>query len=198
MRKIAVLGSTRGTDMQAIIDAIETGTLKAEITVVISDRKRAGILDRARSHAIKAVHIPSREEGVLKDRETYDREIDAVLREHGADLVLLIGYMRIVSPWFCRAWEDRLVNVHPSLLPDFAGGMDGDVHEAVIASGNRETGCTVHLVTEEVDGGPILLQKRCEVLEDDTPHVLKARVQELEGRALIEIIDQYKPVRGSS
>ena len=195
-RPIAVLGSTRGTDMQAIIDAIAGGSLAAEITVVISDRKRAGILERARDHKIEAVHIPARSGGVRKEREEYDREVDAVLQRHKPEIILLIGYMRIVSPWFCSQWADRLVNVHPSLLPDFAGGMDGDVHSAVIAAGRKETGCTVHLVTEEVDGGPILLQKRCPVLPEDTPDTLKARVQQLEGEALIEVIKEYEPHSG--
>ncbi len=198
MRRIAILGSTRGTDMQAIIDAIDTGALSAEIAIVISDRLRAGILERARSYDIESVHIPAKRDGLRKDREVYDREVDEHLRAADVELVLLIGYMRIVSPWFCRAWENRLVNVHPSLLPAFAGGMDGDVHQAVIASGNRESGCTVHLVTEQVDEGPILLQKRCEVREEDTPQTLKDRVQKLEGKALIEIIEQYKPIRGNS
>jgi len=191
--RLGILGSTRGTDMQAIIDAIEAERLTAEIEVVISDRKHAGILDRAREHGLPAVYLPAIKAGRRVQRTVYDAQVSTVLREHRVDMVLLIGYMRIVSPEFCSSWEGRLVNVHPSLLPDFAGGMDSDVHAAVIASGRTETGCTVHLVTEEVDGGPILLQKRCAVLPDDDPQSLKQRVQHLEGEALIEVIARFVP-----
>jgi folate-dependent phosphoribosylglycinamide formyltransferase PurN len=99
--------------------------------------------------------------------------------------------MRILSPWFCDRWRGRLINVHPSLLPDFAGGMDQDVHRAVLESHRTQTGCTVHLVTSDVDAGPILLQKRCPVRLGDTPDTLKARVQDLEGKALLEVIEGF-------
>jgi folate-dependent phosphoribosylglycinamide formyltransferase PurN len=100
--------------------------------------------------------------------------------------------MRILSPWFCSHWHGRTLNVHPSLLPEFAGGMDSDVHEQVLAAGKQETGCTVHLVTAEVDSGPVIIQKRCRVEPEDTPLTLKKRVQRLEGAALIEAVEQYR------
>ena len=190
--RIGVLGSTRGTDMCAVVEGIMQRNLNASVVIVASDRKRAGILERARGYGIPAEWVGTRDhEGLRLDREEYDRKIDALLRIHRADLVLLIGYMRIVSPWFCSRWEQRLMNVHPSLLPDFAGGMDSDVHTAVIESGRTQTGCTVHLVTAQVDEGPVLLQKRCRVLPEDTPETLKQRVQKLEGDALLEVIEGY-------
>jgi formyltetrahydrofolate-dependent phosphoribosylglycinamide formyltransferase len=190
--RIGILGSTRGTDMSAVVDGIVQRNLNASVVIAASDRKRAGILDRARGFGVPAEWVSTRDhEGRRRDREEYDRKIDALLRTYRVDVVLLIGYMRIVSPWFCSRWEKRLVNVHPSLLPDFAGGMDSDVHTAVIASGRTQTGCTVHLVTAQVDEGPILLQKRCPVLPEDTPERLKQRVQKLEGDALLEVIEGY-------
>jgi phosphoribosylglycinamide formyltransferase-1 len=112
------------------------------------------------------------------------------LLERDVELVVLIGYMRILSPEFVTAWENKIINVHPSLLPDFAGGMGNAVHQAVLDAGKAETGCTVHYVTEEVDAGPIVVQKRCAVLPDDTVESLKVKVQELEAVALIEAINQ--------
>eukprot|EP00947_MAST-08B_sp_MAST-8B-sp1_P000667 g667.t1 len=128
-------------------------------------------------------------------REAFDETVSQALVDHGVDLVLLVGYMRILSDGFVDKWEGRLMNVHPSLLPDFAGGMDLKVHEAVLAAGKSESGCTVHQVTKEVDAGPIVLQKRCAVLKDDTPESLKARVQALEGTALIEAVQLYQRQR---
>lgn len=116
----------------------------------------------------------------------------AVLREYGVELVLLIGYMRIMSPEFTNTWRWRVINVHPSLLPEFAGGMDTDVHSAVLAAQKSVTGCTIHYLTEVVDGGPIILQKECVVRSDDTPDTLKARVQQLEGDAFIEVIKKFR------
>lgn len=116
-----------------------------------------------------------------------------VFEQANVDLVLLIGYMRIVSPAFVQKWKYRCLNVHPSLLPEFAGGMDKDVHAAVLAAGREITGCTVHFVEDVVDGGPIVVQKSCAVdLQNDTPDTLKARVQALEGQALIEAINLFR------
>jgi phosphoribosylglycinamide formyltransferase-1 len=103
--------------------------------------------------------------------------------------MLLIGFMRILSAEFCRIWQDRILNIHPSLLPKYAGGIDTNVHEKVLRNGDRETGCTIHFVTEEVDAGPILIQKKCTVAADDTIESLKTKVQQLEGAAFIEAIE---------
>merc|ERR1712137_328937 len=105
----------------------------------------------------------------------YDAELTRVLRDEGVDLVMLVGWMRIVSPEFCTAWEHRCINIHPSLLPKHAGGMDLEVHKAVLDAGESESGCTVHIVTEVVDGGAVVVQRRVLVRHDDTPESLKTR-----------------------
>ena len=184
MLKLGVLGSTRGSAMQAIIDAIAQQALPAQLAVVLSNRPEAIILQRAQNH-----HIPNQfinPDGL--SREDYDQRLSAVLSQHQVDYVVLIGYMRILSAAFIADWRHKVINIHPSLLPAFANKMDKAVHEAVLNARVLETGCTVHEVTEEVDAGPILLQKKCPVLPDDTVESLKARVQSLEGSALIDTI----------
>ena len=184
MIRLGVLGSTNGTDLQAILDAVSAGELDADVAVVISNRAGAYILKRAKINNVSAFFITHRG----KKRKEFDGEITAVLEEHSVDLVLLIGFMRILSPEFCRAWQDRILNVHPSLLPKYAGGMDINVHEEVLKNKDTETGCTIHFVNEEVDAGPILIQKKCNVDPDDTVDSLKTKVQTLEGEAFIEAI----------
>ena len=185
MIKLAVLGSTNGTDLRAIMAAISKGELEAEVSVVISNRKSAYILERARNYDVPAIFISHKE----KAREEFDAEMTTVLNRHGVDLVLLIGFMRILSSEFCRVWQNKLLNVHPSLLPKYAGGMDTNIHEEVLKNGDTETGCTIHFVTEEVDGGPILIQKKCPVYDTDNVDALKVRVQDLEGHAFVEAIN---------
>ena len=184
MIKLGVLGSTNGTDLQAILDAIGPGELNAEVSVVLSNQKDAYILERAENHNVPAFYISHKG----NSRKEFDLEMTAVLKNHNVDLVLLIGFMRILSAEFCGEWQDRLLNVHPSLLPKYAGGMDTNVHEEILKNGDTETGCTIHFVTDEVDGGPILIQKKCNVEAGDTVETLKTKVQELEGRAFIEAI----------
>ncbi len=186
--KIGVLGSTRGSDLQMILDAMEADELTgARISLVVSNKADAGILDRARRYGIPAVSVAAKG----KSREVFDAEATQLLEEAGVDLVLLIGYMRILSPAFCQRWHDRCLNVHPSLLPDFAGGMDLEVHAAAIAAGKAESGCTVHFVTEEVDGGPIVVQERTPIVAGETPESLKAKVQPLEGVAFVKAIKMF-------
>jgi len=184
MIRLGVLGSTNGTDLQAILDAVSEGELDAVVAVVISNRTGAYILERAEINNVSAFFISHKG----KKREEFDGEITAVLKEHSVDLVLLIGFMRILSPEFCRVWQDRILNVHPSLLPKYAGGMDINVHEEVLKNKDTETGCTIHFVNEVVDAGPILIQKKCNVDPDDTVDSLKTKVQTLEGEAFIEAI----------
>ena len=184
MIRLGVLGSTNGTDLQAILDAVSAGELDADVAVVISNRTGAYILERAEINNVSAFFISHKG----KKREEFDGEITAVLKEHSVDLVLLIGFMRILSPEFCRVWQDRILNVHPSLLPKYAGGMDINVHEEVLKNKDTETGCTIHFVNDVVDAGPILIQKKCNVDPDDTVDSLKTKVQTLEGEAFIEAI----------
>ena len=182
--KLGILGSTNGTDLQAILDSISEGELNAEVSVVLSNRKNAYILERAKNYNVPAFFLSHKE----KSREEFNTEMTAILKEHAVDLVLLIGFMRILSAKFCQEWQDRLLNVHPSLLPKYAGGMDTNVHQDVIINGDTETGCTIHFVTDEVDEGPILIQKKCNVEPDETVDTLKTKVQKLEGKAFIEAI----------
>ena len=184
MIKLGVLGSTNGTDLQTILDSIASGELIGEVSVVLSNRKSAHILERAKNHNVPAFFLSHKE----KLREEFDAEMTAILKEHAVDLVLLIGFMCILSAKFCQEWRDRLLNVHPSLLPKYAGGMDTNVHEGVLKNGDTETGCTIHFVTDEVDGGPILIQKKCNIEPNETADTLKTKVQQLEGAAFIEAI----------
>mgnify|MGYP003683048289 FL=1 len=184
MIKLGVLGSTNGTDLQTILDSITSGELNGKVSVVLSNRKNAYILERAKNHNVPAFFNSHKE----KSREEFDDEMTAILKEHAVDLVLLIGFMRILSAKFCQEWRDRLLNVHPSLLPKYAGGMDTNVHEDVLKNGDAETGCTIHFVTDEVDDGPILIQKKCNIEPDETVYTLKKKVQQLEGIAFIEAI----------
>ncbi|MDG2266809.1 MAG: phosphoribosylglycinamide formyltransferase [Candidatus Marinimicrobia bacterium] len=184
MIKLGVLGSTQGTDLQAIINSINKKELMADVAVVISNKKNAYILDRAKQNKIPSFFLSHKD----MKRDEFDRKITTILKKNSVELVLLIGFMRILSPEFCQTWRDRLINVHPSLLPKYAGGMDSSVHEEVLKNGEKETGCTIHFVTEDVDDGPILVQKRCLVDDNDTAETLKKKVQELEGAAFVESI----------
>ena len=184
MIRLGVLGSTKGTDLKAILSAINNKKLAAEVSVVISNRENAYILTRAKNHNVPSFFLSHKN----KSREDFDRDVTTILKQYNVKLVLLIGFMRILSAEFCQAWRDRVLNVHPSLLPKYAGGMDINVHEEVLKNGDHETGCTIHFVTETLDGGPVLVQKRCAVETDDTIVTLKSKVQDLEGIAFIEAI----------
>jgi phosphoribosylglycinamide formyltransferase-1 len=186
--KVGVLGSTRGTALQGVLEAVAAGTLDVEIAVVLTDREAAPILERARGFGVPAVFLSP---AGLK-RAEYDVLVTEALEKAGVELVLMIGYMRIVSAAFVERWRGRLLNVHPSLLPAFGGLMNKSVHEAVLAAGVAETGCTIHQVTEVVDGGPIVLQKRCAVLPGDTAETLKERVQALEQAAFVEVLREWR------
>lgn len=186
--RVGVLGSTRGTALKGVLDAIAAGTLDVDLRIIISDKPTAPILDRAKLYKVPSLFIDTT--GLT--REQFDARVSDELRNADVELVLLIGYMRILSPYFVEQWRGRLLNVHPSLLPAFAGLMNRKVHEAVLSAGASETGCTIHQVTEELDGGPIVLQKRCPVLPGDTVDSLKDRVQALEQSAFIDVLRQWK------
>ncbi|MCB1123850.1 MAG: phosphoribosylglycinamide formyltransferase, partial [Verrucomicrobiae bacterium] len=145
------------------------------------------ILERAKTHHLPTYFISAKD----KERREFDREVTALLEEKQVDLVLCIGYMRILSEEFVDHWYGRVVNVHPSLLPKYPGLMDLDVHQAVLDAGDQESGCTVHLIDQGVDSGPILIQKRIPVVPEETAESLKAKVQPLEGQAFIELIKRW-------
>ena len=187
MINIGVLGSTNGTDLQFILDAINARTLDANVSVVISNKNDSYILKRAQKHNTPSVFINHKN----RTREDFDSEMTMILKDYKVELILLIGFMRILSSDFCNEWSGKILNVHPSLLPKYAGGMDTNVHEEVLKNNDKETGCTIHLVTDEVDKGPIVIQKKCLVDSDDTIESLKAKVQNLEGAAFLEAIPLF-------
>jgi len=188
--KIAVLASTKGTDLQAIIDEMKEGKMPGiELAVVIGNKKNAYALERARLQEYKAIFVDPKD----KTREEYDQEVAKILKNHEVDLIVLVGYMRIFSPNFVKQFNRKIINIHPALMPKFGGpGFFGkNVYDAVLAAGEKETGCTIHFVEEEVDAGEIILQKKVEITKDDTPETLKEKVQTLEKKWYPEIIRRF-------
>jgi len=183
--RLAVLVSGRGTNLQAILDATRAPEYPAEVVVVVSDRPGAYALERARQAGVPAYVVPWR-----RDPADFGRRLAEVLDAHQAQWVCLAGFLRILPPEFVQGYRGRILNIHPSLLPAFGGrGMYGErVHQAVLASGAVESGCTVHFVTEDVDAGPVVAQARVPVLPDDTVETLAARVAEQEHRLYPEAI----------
>src|SRR3989344_2579942 len=182
---IAVLGSTKGTDMLAIIDAIEKKQLDAQIVLVVSDKKDALILDRAKSHKIDTFVVDYKK---YDKRDDAEKEIVKKLNSKKVGLVLLIGFMKILSPYFVTEFRQRIWNIHPSLLPKYAGGMNMDVHSEVLKNKEKESGCTLHEVSEEVDTARIILQKKLKITPNETAQSLKEKVQKLEQECLLEAI----------
>jgi phosphoribosylglycinamide formyltransferase-1 len=176
--RVAVLASGRGSNLQAVIDAIEAGTVQAKIVAVISNKKDAPALERARRHRLFDFFVdPKPYAGRPDSREAYDRELLDVLRAHDVELVLLAGYMKIVTSILVDAFANRIMNIHPSLLPSFPGL---DVQKKAIEWGCKLAGCTVHFVTEGIDEGPIILQAAVPILDDDNPDILAARILQQE------------------
>lgn len=175
---VAVLVSGGGTNLQAIIDSVKDGTIKsAEIKLVISNNSNAYALERAKNNGIKSAVIIKKE---CKNSEEFEQKIIDVLEENKTDLIVLAGFMSILSEKFTSHFENRIINIHPSLIPSFCGaGFYGlKVHEAALAKGVKVTGATVHFVNEIPDGGEIIMQKAVEVKDGDTPEILQKRVME--------------------
>lgn len=190
MFKIGVLASTKGTDLQAIIDEIANGTMPGiEVAIVLSNKENAYALERARLQEVKAFFV----DPANKSRQEYDRELAQILKDHEVDLVCLIGYMRILSPEFVRQFPGKIINVHPALMPKFSGpGFYGqNVHQAVLDAGEKETGCTIHIVDEGVDTGQIIAQEKVAIEETDTPETLKEKVQTLEKKLYPDVIRRF-------
>ena len=187
--RLGLLVSGRGSNLQAIIDAIEGNALSAEIAVVLSNKQAAGGLERARKHGAPAVWLdPKPFAGRPDSREAYDRAVLEVLQKHEVDLVLLAGYMKIVTAVLVSAYENRMMNIHPSLLPSFPGL---DVQKKAIEHGCKIAGCTVHFVTEGVDEGPIIIQAAVPIVEGDTADALAARILEQEHHIYPRAIQLY-------
>ncbi len=191
--RIGVLASTNGTNLQALIDDLKLDNSLYEIVCVVSNVYDAGALDKARIAQIPTVYLdPSG-----KKRTEYDEKLVQVLKRYNVELVCLIGYMKLLTSSFVKAFPDRIINVHPSLIPAYAGkGYFGMiVHESVIADGCKVSGMTIHLVNEELDGGKILVQKTCEINKTDTVETLKNKVQSLEKEWYPKVVKEYARAR---
>lgn len=185
MTNIAVIVSGRGSNLQAIIDSIENGYLKAQITVVISDVENAYALERARKHGIKAVFVNPKK---FASKELYEKEVLSILKTYGAELILLAGYMKIVGETLLMAYRSRILNIHPALLPAFPGLH---AQKQAFDHGVKVAGCSVHFVDESLDGGPIILQRCVEVKEDDTAETLADRILEQEHKIYPEAVKLF-------
>lgn len=191
--KIGVLASTRGTNLQALIDDLKNDDSDYEIVCVVSNVYDAGALDKARQNGIPAVFLdPS---GKTKDE--YDIKMASVLEKYGVELVCLIGYMRVLKKPFIDAFRGKIINVHPSLIPAFCGpGYYGDkVHESVLEDGCKVTGMTIHYVDEGVDTGEIICQKCCDIDKNDTLDSVKTKVQALEKEWYPKIVRKISKAR---
>jgi len=183
MHSLGILLSGRGSNFVAIADSIDAGRIpNTRIAVVISNKAEATGIATARQRGLNALVIPSKG----KPREEHDREVVAALKQHNVDLVCLAGYMRLLSPWFVKQFPRRILNIHPSLLPAFPGL---EAQEQAFAYGVKVSGCTVHFVDEELDHGPIIVQKTVPVLEGDDEHTLASRILEQEHMAYTEAIN---------
>jgi phosphoribosylglycinamide formyltransferase 1 len=183
MHSLGILLSGRGSNFVAIADSIDAGRIAdTRIAVVISNKTDAPGIETARKRGLEAIAIPSKG----RPREEHDREIVAALKKHKVDLVCLAGYMRLLSPWFVQQFPQRILNIHPSLLPAFPGL---EAQEQAFAYGVKVSGCTVHFVDEKLDHGAIIVQKTVPVLDGDDEHTLGARILEQEHIAYTEAIN---------
>ncbi|OGV62155.1 MAG: phosphoribosylglycinamide formyltransferase [Lentisphaerae bacterium RIFOXYA12_FULL_48_11] len=182
--KVAILGSGKGSNCQSIIDAIKAGTLNARIVCVISDVENALILDRAKKNNIPAEYLSAAPFKTKLDGEA-ERNYLAVLRKYGAEIIVLAGFMRIIKKNLLQAFAGRILNIHPALLPAFPGV---ESWKQAMDYGAKVAGCTVHIVDEGTDTGPILVQKAVPILENDTAEILHARIQAEEHKAYPEAL----------
>jgi len=189
MVNIGVLASGRGTNLQAIIEAVEEGRIEGEISIVVSDNHNAFVLKRAEQHNIETQYINFKK---FKKREDYDKEIIKSLKEKKIDLVVLAGYMRILSPYFIRTYKNKIMNIHPALLPSFPGLH---AQRQTVEYGVKVSGCTVHFVDEGIDSGPIILQKAVEVNDDDTEESLAEKILKEEHQIYPQAIQLFSQGR---
>lgn len=181
LKRLGILLSGRGSNFEAIADSVQAGRLPAEIAIVVSNRADAPGLESAKRRSLKTALIPSKG----RVREEHDREVIAALKEAEVDLICLAGYMRLLSPEFVRAFPNRILNIHPSLLPAFPGL---EAQKQAIEQGAKMSGCTVHFVDEHLDHGPIILQKKVPILDDDDEYALAARILKQEHIAYTEAL----------
>lgn len=188
--RLGVLASGRGSNFEAILNNIKNGKLDASIHVVISNKESAGVLEIARSHGIPAVHISKKQ---FPEQEDFDRQLLSTLKEFQVNFVVLAGYLKMLSPFIVQNFKNRILNIHPALLPSFGGkGMYGHhVHQAVLDYGCKVTGVTVHLVDEEYDTGTPILQRCVPVHDDDTADTLAERVLKIEHEIYTEALQLF-------
>lgn len=186
--KIAVMTSTKGTDLQAIIDAIKNKELDAELKIVIAN-KECYAIERAQNHNIKTKIILYNKEN--DTRESYDKRVAEILDQEQVELIVLVGYMRLFSSWFANKYKNKIMNIHPSILPSFPG-MDRSVHEDVLNYGCKVSGCTIHFVDEGMDTGPIIMQETVKIENNETIESLKEKVQALEKKLYSQAINLFK------
>jgi phosphoribosylglycinamide formyltransferase-1 len=188
--KVAVLISGRGSNLKAILESESKNLLgNAEVVIVISNNSKAKGLEIGKNFDKKTLSLESNN---FKSKEAYERELGNVIENHGIDLIVLAGFMRILSPYFINRFKDKIINIHPSLLPSFPGL---NAQQQALNAGVKITGCTVHFVNEEVDAGPIILQKEVKVAEDDSEHSLSRRILKEEHKLLslsIRLISEDK------
>ncbi len=185
MLRIGVLVSGRGSNLQAIIDGIEAGKISANIGVVISDNPKAYALERCKRHGVKS-RVVKRED--LPSGREFEEELVRILRDEGVELVVLAGFMRILSPFFLSHFPNRVINIHPSLIPAFQGLK---AQKRAVEFGVKITGCSVHIVDESVDGGPVIVQAVVPVLPDDTEETLSERILKFEHRILPQTVQWF-------
>lgn len=187
---LAIFASGRGSNARAIVEATFAGVLSARVRLILSNNSGAGALEVAHEFNVPDVHLSRR---LFVSDEEYENALLNVLRDHDVDFIALAGYMKKVPSRVVKEFRNRIVNVHPALLPNFGGeGMYGlNVHEAVLRSGAQESGATIHIVDEEYDRGPIVLQRSIPVYPDDTPGMLAARVLEVEHRIYVEALQAF-------
>ncbi|MFO1118298.1 MAG: phosphoribosylglycinamide formyltransferase [Beijerinckiaceae bacterium] len=195
-KRVAILISGRGSNMKSLVEAARAADYPAEIALVLSNRPDAAGLDWAREQGIRTAVVDHKNFG--KDRESFERAVQDVLGAARIDLVCLAGFMRVLTPWFVAQWQDRMLNIHPALLPSYRGLH---THERALADGVKLHGATVHFVVPEMDAGPIILQAAVPVLDDDTPDALAARVLGEEHKiypaALALVADEKVVVKGN-
>ncbi|MFB0972582.1 MAG: phosphoribosylglycinamide formyltransferase [Tissierellia bacterium] len=189
LKNIAVLISGGGTNLQSIIDGTESGEINGKISVIISNRKDAYGLTRGENHDIKSIYLP----GVGISQEEYDEKLLKILEAEEIDLIVLAGFLKILGNKFIRAYENKIINIHPSLIPSFCGdGFYGlKVHEKALEYGVKVSGATTHFVNEVADAGPIIMQASVEVLDDDTPEELQNRILKIEHGILVESVKLF-------
>jgi len=188
--RLAVLASGRGSNFEAILNNIKKGKLDASIQVVVSNKETAGALEIARNNKIPAVYISRK---LFPEQEQFDQQLLSILNQYQVNFIVLAGYLKMLSPIVVRKFKHRILNIHPALLPSFGGkGMYGiHVHEAVLDYGCKVTGVTVHLVDEEYDTGPPVLQRCVPIYNDDTPEKLAARILKVEHQVFTEALQLF-------